>query len=274
MSHSLPNTPSTSPSQGRTIGESPQAREAETTSVTVVVPVFNERECVSSLMTTLVELDAELADTFDFQFLFVDDGSTDGTAPALTEAIMNRPNYRVVPHQRNRGIAAAIHTGIEHATSEIVVSIDADGSYDARLVERMVPLLTAEIDMVTASPYHPEGDVEDVSAWRLWLSQRASGLYRLALRQKLYCYTSCFRVYRRSKVLDLEPINTGYVGVAELLWRLDRQGSKIVECPAVLRSRVAGQSKMRVFRATMRHLSLISQIWRDRFFFRTQRRPV
>ncbi len=246
-------------------------RETTCTRVTIVVPVFNERECVSSLMSMLVELDSDLGETYEFQFVLVDDGSTDGTQEALRELIMDRPNFQVVPHQCNRGIAAAIHTGIKHADSEIVASIDADGSYDVRLVEQMVPMLTADVDLVTASPYHPSGDVEDVAVWRLWLSQRASGLYRLGLQQKLHCYTSCFRVYRRSKVLDLEPINTGYVGVAELMWRLDRQGSKIVECPAVLRSRVAGQSKMRVFRATMRHLGLVSQIWRDRFQSRFSR---
>lgn len=235
----------------------------------MVVPVFNERECVSTLMSNLVELDSDFRESFDFEFLLVDDGSTDGTAEALNELIEDRQNFQVVPHHKNRGIAAAIHTGIKNANNEIVVSIDADGSYDVRLVEKMVPLLTPDVDLVTASPYHPEGGVEDVAAWRLWLSQQASGLYRLALRQKLYCYTSCYRVYRRSRVIDLEPINTGYVGVAELMWRLDRQGSKIVECPAVLRSRVAGQSKMRVFRATMRHLSLVTQIWRDRFQKRT-----
>lgn len=243
----------------------------ETTRVSVVVPLFNEADCVTPLMTMLVDLDAELADLCEFEFLLVDDGSTDGTAALLEEAIMGRPNFRVIMHGRNRGIAAAIHTGVVRASSELVASIDADGSYDAVLLRQMLPLLTPEIDMVTASPYHPNGEVENVPQWRLWLSRRASGLYRLALKQKLHCYTSCFRLYRRSKIVDLEPENAGYVGVAELVWRLDRQGSHIVECPAKLRTRVAGQSKMRIFRASMRHLHLVTQIWRDRIFRRITR---
>ncbi len=254
--------------------QSEMRHDTACTQVTIVVPVYNELECVSALMSMLVELDSDLGETYGFRFVLVDDGSTDGTREALHELIMDRPNFQVVPHQCNQGIAAAIHTGIKHAENEIVASIDADGSYDVRLVEQMIPMLTTDVDLVTASPYHPDGQVEDVAAWRLWLSQRASGLYRLGLRQKLHCYTSCFRVYRRSKVLDLEPINAGYVGVAELMWRLDRQGSKIVECPAVLRSRIAGQSKMRVFRATMRHLGLVSHIWRDRFQNRIGREAV
>ncbi len=232
--------------------------------VSVVVPLFNEAACVTPLMDMLVDLDVELATDYSFEFLLVDDGSSDTTARLLSEAILDRPNFRLISHQKNRGIAAAIHTGVRQASSEVVVSIDADGSYDALLIRQMVPLLTPNIDMVTASPYHPQGAVENVPLWRLWLSQRASGLYRLALRQKLHCYTSCFRVYRRSKTVDLEPENAGFVGVAELAWRLDRQGSQIVECPATLRTRVAGHSKMRVFRSAMRHLHLVLQIWRDR----------
>lgn len=236
--------------------------------VSVVVPMYNEAECITSLMTMLVELDTELGDQHEFEFVLVDDGSNDGTALLVSEAIAEKPNYRLVQHSENRGIAAAIHTGACHASHEIVVSIDADGSYDPRLIQAMVPLLVQGVDMVTASPYHPQGTVENVPYWRLWLSRRASGLYRLGMKQKLHCYTSCFRVYRRSKILPLEPINTGFVGVAELLWRLDRQGSRIVECPATLRTRLAGHSKMRVFRSSMRHLHLISQIWRERLIRR------
>lgn len=230
----------------------------------MVVPLHNEQECVTALLCTLVELDCQLNDLFEFEIILVDDGSNDGTADMLLEATVDWPHAHVVRHDKNLGIAAAIHTGIRHASNEIVVSIDADGSYDTLLIEEMVPMLTDEVDMVTASPYHPQGMVENVPAWRLWLSQGASHLYRLGMRQKLHCYTSCYRVYRRSKVLDLEPENAGFVGVAELLWRLDRQGSQIVEHPATLRCRQAGYSKMRIFRSTLRHLHLVTEILWDR----------
>lgn len=247
-----------------------QALSVETTRLSIVVPLYNEAECVTPLMSMLVDVDAELSDLFDFEFVLVDDGSDDGTTEMLQEAIMERTNFKVISHENNRGIAAAIHTGVLHSANELVASIDGDGSYDVLLIQHMVPLLTPEIDMVTASPYHPSGEVENVPQWRLWLSRRASGLYRLALRQKLHCYTSCFRVYRRSKIVDLEPENAGFVGVAELVWKLDRQGSHIVECPAKLRTRVAGHSKMKIFRSSMRHLHLVTQIWRDRILRRFQ----
>ena len=261
---SQPESPTTLSTAPRSSTKNRTTPALQVQQVSVVVPVFNERDCVSALMCSLVDLDVQLNGQCRLEFILVDDGSSDGTAEMLRDATEERSNFQLVRHEKNRGIAAAIHTGIRHARHEVVVSIDADGSYDAMLIEEMLPLLTPEVALVTASPYHPLGAVENVPWWRLWLSQRASALYRLVMRTKLACYTSCFRVYRRSKILDLEPENAGFVGVAELLWKVDRQGLQIVEHPAVLRTRIAGYSKMRIFRSSLRHLHLITQVARDR----------
>jgi dolichol-phosphate mannosyltransferase len=91
----------------------------------------------------------------------------------------------------------------------------------------------------------------------LTLSKAASMLYRQVLRNQLFTYTSCFRVYRRSAVVDIQLINNGFVGVVELLWELDRRGSRIVECPAELGVREYGQSKMRTLQVMRDHLRLM-----------------
>lgn len=235
------------------------------TPVSVVVPMFNERECVASLMTSLADVEAQLGDRYAFEFVLVDDGSRDETVALLKAAIAGRTNYRLVEHGVNRGIGAAIGTGIAAASHEMVVSMDCDGSYDPLLMGELLPLLADGVDLVTASPYHRAGGVENVPLWRLRLSRLASQLYGLACRHKLSCYTSCFRVYRRSAVIDIELENPGFVGVAELLCRVLQQGGVVVEHPAMLRSRVAGQSKMRVVRASLGHLRLIGRVVADRF---------
>jgi dolichol-phosphate mannosyltransferase len=119
---------------------------------------------------------------------------------------------------------------------------------------------------VTASPYHPQGRVRNVPEWRLFLSKAASLLYRQVLEQKLFTYTSCFRVYRRSALLNLRLKETGFLGVAEITGRLDQRGSKIVEHPATLEVRLFGFSKMKIFRTIAGHLSLLARLlmWRTR----------
>jgi dolichol-phosphate mannosyltransferase len=239
--------------------------------LSVVVPMFNERDCVNMLTASLRSIEAALSDRFDLEFMLVDDGSTDETVELLERAVDGRSNWRIIKHERNRGIAAAIQTGIRAARYETVVSTDCDGSYDPMLIAAMAPLLTPGVDVVTASPYHPLGRVENVPEWRLALSRLASRLYGLACRHKLSCYTSCFRVYRRSAVAGIELENERFVGVAELLWKILDRGGCVVEHPALLRSRVAGQSKMRVVRATLGHLRLIAKIAASRLAPRRQK---
>ena len=62
----------------------------------------------------------------------------------------------------------AIVTGLKHAETELVCSIDADCTYDPRQLPALLRTLTQDMAMVTASPYHPQGKVENVPAWRLW----------------------------------------------------------------------------------------------------------
>jgi hypothetical protein len=113
---------------------------------------------------------------------------------------------------------------------------------------------------VTASPYHPEGKVLNVPGWRLALSKISSFLYRRVLRQKLYTYTSCFRVYRRSAVADLRLRYGGFLGVAELIGQMDLRGGKIIEYPTTLAVRMLGRSKMKVLRTILGHLRLMGRL--------------
>lgn len=243
------------------------AAERETPLV-IVVPCFNEADSVSKLRQNLERLSEALPSHYAIEFLLVDDGSSDGTAESLEIEFQDFAAARVLRHERNQGIAAAISTGIEAAAAEIVCSIDADCSYDPVQLLEMLPLLTDDVAMVVASPYHPLGKVNHVPAWRLKLSKAASGLYRLVLRQKLHTYTSCFRVYRRSAVVKVPLRNGGFVGIAELVCELDRRGQKIVEAPATLDIRTTGQSKMRVLRAGWAHLRLIGRAGLSRLFGR------
>ena len=80
--------------------------------VTVVVPMFNERECARQLVASLEEVELVLGQQYDLEFLFVDDGSTDDTVALLQAATLDKPRYRIVRHEVNRGIAAAIQTGL------------------------------------------------------------------------------------------------------------------------------------------------------------------
>ena len=151
-------------------------------------------------------------------------------------------------------------TGFKACDTEIVASIDADCSYDPHELAGMVPLLTDDVDLVTASPYHPDGSVLNVASWRLFLSRSLSAIYRQVLHNDLHTYTSCFRVYRRSAAIRIPIIERGFLGVVEFIGKLDLSGSRIVEYPTRLEVRMLGRSKMRVLKTIGGQLALLRKL--------------
>jgi glycosyltransferase involved in cell wall biosynthesis len=232
------------------------ALPATRTPVSVVIPCYNEELILPYLANTLTSVREQLSQ-YDLTFIFVDDKSTDGTWAALNRIFGGEPHYRLVRHADNRGVAAGILSGIQNATTEIVCSMDCDCTYDPHELAKMIPLLTDGVDMVTASPYHPQGAVRNVPEWRLALSKTLSRCYRVVLHQRLATYTSCFRVYRRSAMTGLSLRHEGFLGVAEMLGRLDLRGSKIAEYPATLEVRMLGRSKMKIVRTIAGHIGLL-----------------
>lgn len=237
-----------------------QADEGQTP-VTIVIPCYNEEASLPYLSRTLEQLEFALRPRYEPTFLFVDDCSTDTTWDVMHAVFAGRDNCRFVRHETNGGVSKAILTGIEAADTDIVCSMDCDCSYDPLELKHMLPLLTEDVDLVTASPYHPQGHVRNVPSWRLCLSKGLSCLYRSFLPQKLHTWTSCFRVYRRSAVRGLELREHGFLGTAELVGRLSLNGSRIVEHPATLNVRIFGESKMKTFRTIAGHLRLLRQLF-------------
>jgi polysaccharide deacetylase family protein (PEP-CTERM system associated) len=238
--------------------------EANRVPVSIVIPCFNEDSTLPYLANTLLSVEETLSERYKPTFIFVDDCSTDPTWTSLQKIFAYKSNFELVRHEQNLGVAAAIMTGIHAAKTEIVCSIDCDCSYDPHELKNMIPLLQDDVSLVTASPYHNEGKVLNVPAWRLTLSKGSSFLYRQVLRQNLATYTSCFRVYKKSVVEKLELEERNFLGVAELLGKLDLQGEKIVEYPATLAVRLFGYSKMKLLKTIFGHLRLLSRLMKLR----------
>ena len=188
-------------------------------------------------------------------FLAVDDGSRDGTAKGLAAI----PDLAVATHETNRGVGAAMTTGLERAEGDAAVVYDPDAAYAP---ESLAPLVDAleDADVTTLSPYHPGGGVEGVGAFRLFLSRGASALYRRRLKSSLHTFTCAVRAYRLPGVRKLLPAPDDFTAGAYLLARALKEGLRVVEVPAVLRVRRAGKSKMRVLRTIRAHLRLLRRI--------------
>jgi dolichol-phosphate mannosyltransferase len=223
-----------------------------------VIPACNEADNVPKLARELTPVLVDLAQTRSVEVVFVDDGSVDETWLALNTAFGRAQvpgvSFCFERHRVNRGLGAAIRTGLAAARGEIMITTDADGTYKFETIPALLARMTPEVDIVTASPYHPQGGVENVPGYRLVLSQGSSLVYRLLVSWKVHTYTALFRAYRRRVVEKVAFGADGFLGGTELMVKAMLLGYKVAEYPATLHARVFGSSKAKIVRTIREHL--------------------
>ncbi|MCC6849208.1 MAG: glycosyltransferase family 2 protein [Deltaproteobacteria bacterium] len=223
--------------------------------MTVIVPCYNEEAGLPFLLERLRKMRARNAG--DWRFLFVDDGSSDGTFAALLRAAQDEDWVEVVRHPENLGLGAALRTGFEHARSPIVCSIDSDCTYPPEKLPELAAMVGEGAQIVTASAWHPESAAAEGSSIRLWLSRMVSGLYKLLIGQDIYTFTCLFRAYETDAVRRIRFRSSGFAAVAEIMLRAMLNGQRVSEVPMRLESRRFGESKLKVGDAVMAHVRLL-----------------
>ena len=218
-----------------------------------VIPVYNERENIANLMADLAPRARELG----ARIIFVDDGSSDGTAEAI-EAHRQDLHLAVVRHQVNRGLGTAINSGLRAALGEsqdddAIVTIEGDNTSDLDDLPRMLAQFNQGSDVVLASVYAPGGRIVGVAPWRLAASKAVSNSFRyVGGLKEIHTLSSLYRVYRAGTLrraaetygwlLVREP---GFAANVELLLKLYNAGATVTEVPTVNDwSRRLGVSKM------------------------------
>jgi dolichol-phosphate mannosyltransferase len=232
--------------------------------LSLVIPCYNEAEGVAQLRQQLALVLPRLQLHYRTQLVLIDDASVDETYRLLETAFGDWDNVALVRHERNGGLGAALRTGFAHAQGAVVVTTDSDGTYPLAEVPALLELLRPGVDVVTASPYHPLGGIENVPRYRIVLSKGASTLYRWLVDRRIHTYTALFRAYRRDVLDNVATKANGYLMVAELLVGALRQGYSVAEYPAVLRVRRYGQSKAKVLRIMRAHLRFMATLLRDK----------
>lgn len=225
--------------------------------LSIVIPCYNEAENVQAMRDELLPEVGRLANGRSVELVLVDDGSTDRTWRTLHEVFAGHDfpaSVVTVQHEHNRGLGAALRTGFAAATGKIVVTTDSDGTYKFCEIPSLLGILAPGVDIVTASPYHPLGNVQNVPGYRLLLSRGSSAIYRLLVDPRVHTYTALFRAYRR-EVLDHVSFEAdGFLAGTELLVKAMLAGYRVAEYPTVLHVRTRGASKAKLARTILAHL--------------------
>jgi len=238
--------------------------------VAVVLPMYNEAENVIGLLERLAAVRARSG--LDLLALAVDDGSQDATYDRLIDAAPQFPFLRFVRHGRNRGIAAALRTGIAMALSErgagfeALAFMDADLTHDPEDLPRLLaPLVDDRADFVLGSRYVPGGRMRGVP----WARRVISVVGNLAVRRLLGVpigdLTSGFRAARAEVFRAITLTENGFGIQLEGTVKAHRAGFRVTEIPITLGVRQKGYSKMAYTRAFwLGYARLIVRLWLGR----------
>jgi dolichol-phosphate mannosyltransferase len=232
----------------------------------VVIPTYNERQNVGSLVPEVLAQDPEI------EVLIVDDNSPDGTGALVTEMAATNPRIHLLARAGREGLGPAYKAGFTWALAhgaDFVVQMDADFSH----APTMLPQFFREIegvDLVLGSRYSKGITVVNWPIERLLLSYFGNAYVRQVLGLKVRDATGGFKCWRRSalEAVDIAGVRSnGYAFQIEMTYRAWKRGFRIREVPIIFMDRTEGESKM-TKRISIEALWLV---WWLRFADRTGR---
>ena len=211
----------------------------------VIIPTYNEKENISSI------IDAVLSLKDNIEILIVDDGSPDGTAEIVKSIQSKQSRIHLLQRSGKLGLGTAYITGFKWGLAqgyEYLIEMDADFSHPpAKILELLHACESLGADIAIGSRYITGGKVTNWPFNRLALSYGASLYTRIITWMPVKDPTAGFVCYSRKvlEALKLDEIKfVGYAFQIEMKYKSWRNGFKLIEVPITFTDRIAGTSKM------------------------------
>ncbi|MCW1891732.1 MAG: glycosyltransferase [Candidatus Uhrbacteria bacterium] len=222
--------------------------------ISFIFPAYNEAENLRRFPTEVFPVFDQIGQPYEV--VVVDDGSFDQTAAVAREL---GPKVNLVQHEKNKGLGAAIRTGIAAAKGDLVVTMDTDLTFAPADVPKLLERYAkGDVEVVSGSP-KLAGYGKEIPTYRVIVGKLATLIYSLIFGSKITAVTPIFRLYRRQDLVDLPLVATGFDINAEILFYLVRRGKRVAEVPTMLTQRIHGESKLDYRKEMKRHLRLV---WR------------
>jgi len=219
--------------------------------ISVIIPMYNEED---NVMRTLTSVEDLLIEYGDHEIIVVDDGSFDNTSKLAEEFKSNNSNIHVLKHPVNMGMGRALRTGFEKAEGDVIITIDADLSYDPSYIPILFENLDESNDVIIGSQYMDGGKTEDIPPLRLFVSKMANRIVGYAMGENIRTVTGVLRAYKKEVLDSVELDSNGTEINPEILAKAKAVGFNIKEIPVTLKGRKLGKSKVRFRSTTISHL--------------------
>jgi dolichyl-phosphate beta-glucosyltransferase len=228
----------------------------DATSISLVIPAYNEEKRLGN-QTRVFEYIRSNFQTVEF--LYVDDGSTDGTYLRLLDYQKENPEVKILRHARNLGKGKAVRTGMEAATGDLILFSDVDFSTPIEEIQKLLPFIRTGFDIAFGSRGVPGSNVEIHQSLLRQVTGKIGNVIVQTLLLLPYTDTQCgFKLYRADALKKILPRLTvdGFAFDMEMLAVASVQGLKAVEVPVtwrnVLDSRVRAIHNLEVLRDVLR----------------------
>lgn len=231
--------------------------------LSVVIPCYTEEKNITRIPSEVVPVLASLG--MEYEIVIVDDGSKDNSVFEAKKLL--GPTIRLVEHPVNKGLGAALRTGIGAATGDLLVFLDSDLTFHPSLIPNLLTAMRKhpDVDFVIGSPYLGSFGA-GIPKWRLWVSNLANAVYGLLLGKRCSSINPIFRLYKTSQLKELPLEAMGFEINAEILFKLVFRKRRFIEIPATLTQREFGVSKLNYGREARRHAILIFKILKWKLF--------
>ena len=228
--------------------------------LSVVVPVKDEAENVGPLAREIAQA---ISSETDAEIIFIDDGSNDGTAAALTALKGEIPSLRVIRHGGNLGQSRAIRTGVRAARGEIIVTLDGDGQNDPADIPNLLAVLRDTSSHTIGLVSGVRASRKDTASRRL--ASRAANSIRQWLLKDGATDSGCgLKAFRRDAYLTLPYFDHIH---RFLITMMIREGYDVRFVSVNHRPRLHGQSKYTNFRRMLVSIhDLLGVRWLQRRF--------
>jgi dolichol-phosphate mannosyltransferase len=243
--------------------------------ISIIIPLYNEAENVMMYEQRLFPVAEEIAQKFkeSCEFVLVDDGSKDTTLIRLNELQQKRSSVAVVAHGINKGMGAAIKTGIANSHGNLIITMDSDLTYKPEDIEKLLlSYKDSNADCISGSPYLEQGFTDDLSApHRLFMSKAVNQLYKLLLGRNISCVSAIFRLYKREVFEHMTIESNNFEINAEIISKLILGGKTVTEVAVELHKREFGESKINVNKEIKNNLQMLYKIFKTRYLKRVWR---
>jgi dolichol-phosphate mannosyltransferase len=210
--------------------------------LTVVVPTLDERENLAPLLDSL----ESALSGIDYEVLFVDDDSGDGTSDLARELAQRDRRVRILQRLGRRGLSSAVVEGMMASSAPYLAVMDSDLQHDEKILPAMLRKLRDErLDLVVATRHRDGGSMGEMTAQRRKLSEWGRRLSALICRARLSDPMSGYFVVTREYVSEVAHrlSGTGFKVLLDLVVS-SRRPVRLGEVPYVFRPRVHGRSKL------------------------------